>query len=167
MAGRGLPFGFLFVRMPVWLCLCWCCCGVTGLSQGFCSTLSYVKLHLHLHLCLGLLSVLSRGSAPPRSYLSNCLNCGPQCRDPMTFPNNREINSAPPNTHSARHPANEGTARGLSRILTTESTQSLLIPSYRWQPGATTHTSHRDMQEKFLSEQDLEQTPTDSLLQRS
>lgn len=49
----------------------------------------------------------------PWSYLPNCLNCGPQCRDPMTFTNNREINSAPPITHSANHPANEGTARGL------------------------------------------------------
>lgn len=65
MAERGLPFGFLFVNMPVWLCVCWCCCGVTGLSQGYCATLSYVKLHLHLHLCLALLSMLSRGSAPP------------------------------------------------------------------------------------------------------
>lgn len=29
----------------------------------------------------------------------------------MTFTNNGEINSAPPITHSASHPANEGTAR--------------------------------------------------------
>lgn len=49
----------------------------------------------------------------PCSYLSNCLNCGPQCHDPVTFANNREINRAPPITHSASHPANEGTARGL------------------------------------------------------
>lgn len=49
----------------------------------------------------------------PCSYLPNCLNCGPQCRDPLTFTNNREINSAPPITHSASHPANEGPARGL------------------------------------------------------
>lgn len=32
---------------------------------------------------------------------------------PVTFANNREINRAPPITHSASHPANEGTARGL------------------------------------------------------
>lgn len=123
------PLGFLFVSMPVWLCECWCCCGVTGLSQGFCVTLSYVKLHLHRRLCLAQLSMLSRGSAPPSSYLSNCLNCGPQCRDPVTFTNNREINSAPPIPPAASHPANEGTARGLS--LHPDNTQSLLIPRYR------------------------------------
>lgn len=50
----------------------------------------------------------------PSSYLSNCLNCGPQWRDPLTFTNNREINSSLPITLSASHPANEGTARRLS-----------------------------------------------------
>lgn len=49
----------------------------------------------------------------PSSYLSCSLNCGPQCRDPVTFSNNREINSAPPITLSASHPANEGAAWGL------------------------------------------------------
>lgn len=159
------PLGFLFVSMPVWVCVCWCCCVVTGLSQGFCVSLSYVKLHRHRRLCLAPLSVLSRGSAPPSSYLSNCLNCGPQCCDPVTFTNNREINSAPPVTLSASHPANEGTARGLS--LHPDNTQSLLIPRYRWQAGATTHTLYRErLNKKFLSEQNLEQTPTFSLLQQ-
>lgn len=58
------------------------------------------------------LRALPRTGAPS-SYLSCSLNCGPQCRDPATFSNNREINSAPPIALSASHPANEGAAWGL------------------------------------------------------
>lgn len=56
----------MFVSMPVWSCVWWCCCGVMGLSQGFCLALSYVKLHLRPRLCLTLRSMLSRRPAPPR-----------------------------------------------------------------------------------------------------
>lgn len=98
------------MSMPVCLCVCWCCCGVTGLSQRFCAALSYVKLHLHLHLCLAL---LSRGSAPPAPICPIVLIVDHNAVTPVTFANNREINRAPPITHSASHPANEGTARGL------------------------------------------------------
>lgn len=68
---------------------------------------------------------------PLPSYLSSSLNCGPQCRDPVTFPTNREINSAPPITLLATHPANEGAAWGY-----------LLAPQPKVSTKGNTHTSH-------------------------
>lgn len=131
--------------MPVWLCVC---AGVAVVSRRFCAALTYVKLHLHLHLCLALLCVLSRGSAPPCSYLPSCLNCGPQCRDPLTFTHNREITSAPPITHSASHPAEREhtvaahptismTARGLSTHVTQRHATKM---SFRARLGADTNS---------------------------
>lgn len=89
----------------------------------------------------------------PSSYLSCSLNCGPQCRDPVTFSNNGEINSAPPITLSASHPANEGAAWGLCLYLNQSfnqrkhshtKTHTQLIQWYQWQPVTTTHTLLRD-----------------------
>lgn len=119
------------------------------------------------------LRALPRTGAPS-SYLSCSLNCGPQCRDPATFSNNREINSAPPIALSASHPANEGAAWGLftrvsnQKLSAKENTHShtqthtLLIPWYQWQPVTTTHTLWRDTLQThtFLSQRELEQTPT-------
>lgn len=143
------------------MCVCWCCCGVTGLSQRFCAALSYVKLHLHLHLCLAL---LSRGSAPPAPICPIVLIVDHNAVTPWPLPTTGKlIELLPSHTQLVIQPMKEQQG-GFSRILARGSTQALLIPPYRWQPGATTHTSHRDMQQKILSEQNLEHTPTFSTL---
>lgn len=61
---KGIHDTDVCVHASVVVCVCWCCCGVTGLSQAFCPASSYVDLHLRPRLCLALLSVLSRGPAP-------------------------------------------------------------------------------------------------------
>lgn len=142
MAERGLPLGGLFVSMPVCLCVCWCCCGVTGLSRRFCAALSYVELHLHLHLCL---ARLSRGSAPPAPICPIVLIVDHNAVTPVTFANNREINRAPPITHSASHPANEGAAKGaFSRIPTPGGHPGAAHPTVSMTAGSNNTQFHTE-----------------------
>ena len=102
----------MFVCMPVWLCVR---AGVAVVSPGCRGPFvppwvmwSCISVPVFVWPC----SPCSPADRRPSSYLSCSLNCGPQCRDPATFFNNREINSAPPITLSASHPANEGAALG-------------------------------------------------------
>lgn len=101
------------VHASVVVCASRCCRGVTGLSRGPLCRLELCEAASPSPSLSGpALRALPRTGAPS-SYLSCSLNCGPQCRDPVTFFNNREINSAPPIALSASHPANEGAAWGL------------------------------------------------------
>lgn len=74
------------VHASVVVCASRCCCGVTGLSRALCAALSYVKLHLRPRLCLALLSVLSRGPAPPRPICRVLLIVDHNAVTPRPFP---------------------------------------------------------------------------------
>lgn len=100
---------YVYVHVDVGACVCWCCRGVARVSQAFVQLWvmwSCISIPAFVWPC----SPCSPADQRPSSYLSCSLNCGPQCCDLVTFSNNREINSAPPITLSASHPANQQAA---------------------------------------------------------
>lgn len=166
----------MFVCMPVWLCVR---AGVAVVSPGcrgaLCAALSYVKLHLRPRLCLALLSVLSRGPAPPRPICRVLLIVDHNAVTPWPFSTTGKlIVLLPSHSRPVIQPMREQHGGFLlasptksfrlkkTHTRTHKHTHTLLIPWYQWQPVTTTHTLWRDTLQThtFLSQRELEQTPT-------
>lgn len=98
-----------------WGCVCvWgvCVCGTVWLRcrRAIAEPLSRAELCGAASLACSFVSSSSPADWRPLPYLLCSLNCGTQCRDSVTYSNNRELNSAPPITPQASHTANGDTA---------------------------------------------------------
>lgn len=121
------------------VCASRCCCGVTGLSRALCAALSYVKLHLRPRLCLALLSVLSRGPAPPRPICRVLLIVDHNAVTPRPFPTTGKLIVLLP-SHS--RPAIQPMREQHGGFLLASPTKSFRLKKTHTRTHKHTHTTH-------------------------